>query len=99
MRCTLTSNEVTRYQLSYVFFSSRITSSIIDEFDYIKKNLYLNIGWVDIWMTVYFYLCKKEYTVNPYFTEAKTNPNWMDSKYAIVHHYKQHYEHFGYFYE
>jgi hypothetical protein len=77
----------------------RITKIFDEEFDYIKKNLYGNIGWVDIWMTVYFYLCRKEYTVNPYFTETVSNPNWMDPKYLIVHHYKEHYKHFGYFYE
>jgi hypothetical protein len=76
----------------------RITKILNEEFDYIKSNLMKSIGYVDVWMTVYYALCKKEYTVNPYMTETTTNPNWRDSSYAIVHHYKEHYEHFGYFY-
>lgn len=77
----------------------RITKIFNDEFDYIKDNLMKSIGFVDVWMTVYFYLCKKPYTINPYFTEVTTNPNWKNSNYAIVHKYKEHYDHLGYFYE
>lgn len=70
-----------------------------DEFDFIKDNLMKSIGCIDVWMTVYYALCRKEYTINPYFTETTNNPNWRDPNYAIVHHYKEHYDHFGYFYE
>jgi len=76
----------------------RIIKIFDGEFDYIKNNLMKSIGYVDVWMTVYFYLCKKPYTINPYHTETTTNPNWRDSNYPIVHQYKDHYEHFGYFY-
>lgn len=76
----------------------RVTKIFDTEFDYIKENLCGGIGCVDIWMTTYYYLCKKNYTVNPYLTEATRNPNWRNGEYAIVHSYKEHYENFGYHY-
>ena len=77
----------------------RIVKIFDEEFDYIKENLCGNFAWVDVWMTVYYYLCGKEFTVNPHFTETTINSNWRDPNYAIVHQYKEHYEHFGYLYE
>lgn len=77
----------------------RIVKIFSDEFDYLKQNLCSGIGYVDIWMTVYYYLCRKDYTVNPYFTETTKNSNWKDSDFFIIHQYKEHYEHFGYLYE
>lgn len=77
----------------------RVVKIFEDEFDYIKQNLCPGIGYVDIWMTIYYYLCGKEYSVNPYFTETTKNPNWQESNCFIIHQYKEHYEHFGYLYE
>lgn len=77
----------------------RIVNILDLEFDFIKSNLMKSIGCIDVWMTVYYALCKKNYTVNPYITETTTNMNWRDPSYAIVHQYKEHYEHLGYFYE
>ena len=76
----------------------RVTKIFEDEVDYIKDNLCRNFGWSDVWMTVYYYLCRKPYTINPYHTEANKNPNWRDPNYGIIHHYKEHYENLGYNY-
>ena len=69
------------------------SSKIFDEeFDYIKENLCGNLGWVDVWMPMYYFLCGKKYRHNNLLTETTSNPIWTISKEPIVHQYKVHYE-------
>ena len=56
-----------------------------------KKELCGNLGWVDVWMPMYFFLCGKEYRHNSLLTETTSNPIWQISKEPIVHQYKVHY--------
>jgi len=69
----------------------RVISIFNDEFDYIKENLCGNIGWVDVWMPTYYFLCGKKYRHNNLLTETTSNPIWAISKEPIVHQYKVHY--------
>jgi len=69
----------------------RVISIFNEEFDYIKENLCGNLGWVDVWMPMYFFLCGKEYRHNSLLTETTSNPIWTISKEPIVHQYKVHY--------
>ena len=70
----------------------KITEIIGAEFDHIKANLCAGIGYPDVLMTVYYYLCGKPYTVNPFFTETTRNSNWNNGNYAIVHQFKKYYK-------
>ena len=63
-----------------------------EEFDYIKQNLCGNLGWVDVWMPMYYFLSGKQYRHNNLLTETTSNPIWTISKEPIVHQYKVHYE-------
>jgi hypothetical protein len=51
-----------------------------------------NMGWVDNFMTLYYLLCGKKQTPNPFLTEITKNPNWNDKNFSIVHQYKEYYE-------
>ena len=46
----------------------RVINIFDEEFDYIKKDLCGNFGWVDVWMPTYFFLCGKEYRHNNQLT-------------------------------
>lgn len=70
----------------------RIYNIFKDEIEYVKKEVDHRFGWVDFFMTVYYYLCGKKYTINPYHTEVSHNPNWQNSDCAIVHQYKKFYD-------
>lgn len=63
-----------------------------EEYDHITSNLNVNFGWVDFFMTTFYYMCGKEYTINPFLTETTKNSNWKNSYFSIVHHYKELYE-------
>lgn len=63
-----------------------------EEYDYVKNEFNIDFGWVDLFMTTFYYVCGKKYTVNPFLTEVIKNPNWNNSYFSIVHHYKQFYE-------
>ena len=69
----------------------RVINIFDEEFDYIKRDLCGNFGWVDVWMPTYFFLCGKEYRHNNQLTETTSNPIWTISKEPIVHQYKVHY--------
>ena len=70
----------------------RVINIFNEEFDYIKRDLCGNFGWVDVWMPTYFFLCGKEYRHNNQLTETTSNPIWTISKgISIVHQYKVHY--------
>ena len=70
----------------------RVIKIFDEEFDYIKNNLCGNLGWVDVWMHMYYFLCGKQYRHNNLLTETTSNPIWDISKEPIVHQYKVHYE-------
>ena len=70
----------------------RVIKIFEEEFDYIKENLCGNLGWVDVWMPMYYFLCGKHYRHNNLLTETTSNPIWTISKEPIVHQYKVHYE-------
>jgi hypothetical protein len=70
----------------------KISTIFKEEYDYIIENLNPHFGWVDIFMTTFYYMCGKQYTPNPHLTEVTTNPNWKNSYFAIVHQYKNFYE-------
>jgi hypothetical protein len=70
----------------------QISTIFKEEYDYIIENLNVNFGWVDNFMTTFYYMCGKQYTPNPHLTEVTTNPNWKNPYFAIVHQYKKFYE-------
>jgi hypothetical protein len=70
----------------------RISEIFEKEFDYVVENLNVNFGWVDNFMTVFYYMCGKHYTVNSSLTEVTKNPYWDNPYYSIVHQYKHLYE-------
>ena len=70
----------------------RVIKIFDEEFDYIKNNLCGNLGWVDVWMPMYYFLCGKQYRHNNLLTETTSNPIWTISREPIVHQYKVHYE-------
>lgn len=70
----------------------RIYNIFKSEIEYVKKEVDHRFGWVDFFMTVYYYICGKQYTVNPFHTEVTHNPNWETGNYAIIHQYKKFYE-------
>jgi hypothetical protein len=70
----------------------KISKIFEDEYDYIVNNLNINFGWVDNFMTTFYYMCGKKYTPNPYLTETTKNPNWQNPYFAIVHQYKHFYD-------
>ena len=61
------------------------------EFDYIKDNLSGNLGWVDVWMPTYYFLCGKKFTQNPNLTETTRCYDWEFSNYSLVHQFKKYY--------
>jgi len=69
----------------------KVTQIFRSEFDFIKNNLCGNLGWVDVWMPVYYFLSGKEYTQNPNLTEIPHNPAWESGNHSIVHQYKKFY--------
>ena len=66
----------------------RVIKIFDEEFDYIKENLCGNLGWVDVWMPMYYFLSGKKYRHNNLLTETTSNPIWTISKEPIVHQYK-----------
>lgn len=70
----------------------RVSKIFEEEYDYIIDNLNVNFGWVDNFMTTFYYMCGKKYTPNPHLTEVTRNSNWKNPYFAIVHQYKQFYE-------
>ena len=67
-----------------------------EDYDNIKENYCPVIGWPDALLTIYYYICGKTYTVNPYLTEVSKNSNWNSGKYAVIHGYKERYKYSGY---
>ena len=71
--------------------------SIFDQIFEQVQEQYPTFGWYDCFMTIVYFMCGKEYTVNPGIFEIKPmNKNFdlesLDkSKYSIVHLYKNHY--------
>lgn len=70
----------------------RVSTIFKNEYDYIIDNLNVNFGWVDNFMTTFYYMCNKEHTLNPHLTEVTKNPNWQNPYFAIVHQYKEFYD-------
>lgn len=44
----------------------------------IMKEQYTTLGWIDCFMVVYFYLCGKEYSVNPNLTDTHNHAPGFD---------------------
>lgn len=68
--------------------------------DFIQDNIYPTIGWMDCFMTYFYMLCGKEYTVNPHLYSVPLNPPDLRRTYdlnsapphiQIVHDYKNYY--------
>jgi|DEB0MinimDraft_6_1074348.scaffolds.fasta_scaffold00835_7 hypothetical protein len=71
----------------------RIVDIFEKDFDNIKENYCPVIGWPDALMTVYYYMCGKNYTISSHLTEVHRNSNWNNGEYAMVHGYKEIYKH------
>lgn len=69
----------------------KVTQIFKSEFDFMKNNLCGNLGWVDVWMPIYYFLSGKKYTQNYNLTEIPHNPNWETGNHSIVHQYKKYY--------
>ena len=78
----------------------RVTTFFLEQGEYIMKNLYPTIGWLDCYMVVYYYLCGKDYTANPYMTDTHHHvPDFDYDKFIsevpehiqIINNYKKYY--------
>ncbi len=69
----------------------KVTNIFKSEFDFMKDNLCGNLGWVDVWMPIYYFLSGKSYTPNLNLTEIPHNPDWQQSGHSVVHQYKKYY--------
>jgi hypothetical protein len=85
-------------------------STFLNNFDRItewfKNNLhqvqtyYPTLGWIDCFMAVYFYLCGKDYVVNPYMVDTHVHRpgfnyeyflNCLSDNIQIINNYKKYY--------
>lgn len=87
----------TIYKVStYVENYFKLVNIFEQVFDPIQLN-YPTIGWYDCFMTICYYLCGKDFTINNEIFEIKPMNKSFDlstldkEKYSIVHLYKNHY--------
>ena len=52
--------EASSMQKPFLENYERVIKIFDEEFDYIKENLCGNLGWVDVWMPMYYFLCGKQ---------------------------------------
>lgn len=78
----------------------RVTTFFKEQTTYIQDNLYPTIGWMDCYMVIYYMLCGKDYTINPYMTDTHHHqPGFDFDKFVneqpesieIVNNYKKYY--------
>lgn len=78
----------------------RVTAFFKEQTTFIQDNLYPTIGWMDCYMVIYYMLCGKDYTVNPYMTDTHHHrPGFDFDKFVneqpesieIVNNYKKYY--------
>jgi hypothetical protein len=69
-----------------------IIEKFIDEdYEYIRDNIWTEIGHADIMITIAHFLCNKKYSVNLQLTDANKNPGWKTSDHVLVHSFKDFY--------
>lgn len=68
--------------------------------DRIIKEEYATFGWIDCFMVVYYYLCGKEYSINPHLTDTHNHAPGFDydsfvanqpPEIEIINNYKRYY--------
>ena len=53
----------------------KIKSWIENDFEYIQNTIYPTVGWIDCFLTYFYLMAGKKYTVNPYLHQIWTKPN------------------------
>ena len=48
-------------------------------------------GWCDLVINVAYFICGKDYSVNNILTESHFTPDYKNSKFSLVHQYKEYY--------
>jgi hypothetical protein len=56
----------------------KITEWFMINASYIQSNFYGTLGWMDCFLVIFFYLCGKDYTVNPYMTDTHNHKPGFD---------------------
>lgn len=62
--------------------------NFLDSEFYNLQKLDMRIGWLDFYMHIIYYLLGCKFEVNTQFVETWMDVDWRDSKYSIVHQYK-----------
>jgi len=69
----------------------KIYDFVDDDYDKIVQNMEYQFGWPDLMITVAYFICGKDYSVNNILTESHFTPDYENSKFSLVHQYKKYY--------
>ena len=76
-----------------------------DDFDLILETMTPEFGWCDYFLTVAYFICGKDYSVNDQLTEMPLGGhvsqsgsyfNKLENEFALLHKYKRYYDKVGY---
>ena len=69
----------------------KIYDFVDDDYDKILQNMEYQFGWCDLVINVAYFICGKDYSVNNILTESHFTPDYKNSKFSLVHQYKEYY--------